>query len=165
MRFLLLAACTLLWTSCASFDTFVEPRADLSKVERFWVERNLADNRAVGVKIVRALEAEGREAELGPLTMMPREVQAVLSFRDHWNWDFRDKMAGLEVTVREPRTDRLMARARFEGPLAVHLNEFDVIERVVRDLLSPRPRPAAGPAAPGSPAPAPSGGEPPPSLR
>ena len=153
MRLALLAACVLLLTSCASFNTYVEPRADLAGVQRFWVERNLADNRAVGVKLVRALQAHGREAELGPLTMMPREVQAILSFRDHWTGDFGDKLTGLEVEVRDPRGRRLLARARFEGPLALHLNEFDVIDRVIRDLLAARATetpaaPAELPAAP-----------------
>jgi hypothetical protein len=146
VRLLLLAACAYLLAGCASFRTHVEPRADLSQIERFWVERNLADNRAVGVKLVRALEAHGKQAEVGPLTMMPRETQAILSFRDHWTWDFREHLTGLEVTVREPRTRRLLARARFEGPLALHLNEFDVIDRVIRDLLAPRPVEAAAPA-------------------
>jgi hypothetical protein len=146
VRFLFLTLGVLWLAGCASFDTYVEPSADVSGLQRFWVERNLADNRAVGLKIVRALEAQGKEAELGPLTMMPREVEAVLSFRDHWNWDFRDKMTGLDITVRHPRTRRLLARARFDGPLAIHLNEFEVIDRVVRDLLAPRPRPDAPPA-------------------
>lgn len=144
MRLLLLLSLTLL-AGCASFRTHVEPSADLSQVQRFWVERNLADNRAIGVKLTRALQAYGRDAEVGPLTMMPRETQAVLSFRDSWSWDFREHLTALEVTVREPRTRRLLARARFEGPLALHLNEFEVIDRVMNDLLGAR-APQAAPA-------------------
>jgi hypothetical protein len=155
VRLLSFVVCSLLLAGCASFDTHVEPRADLSGIQRFWVERNIADNRKVGIKITRALQAQGREAELGPLTMMPREAQAILSFRDHWTWDFGDKLTGLDVTVRDPRTKRLLASSRFDGPMAWHLNELEIIERVVREILNPpSPPPAAQPEPAAAPAPA-----------
>ena len=137
MRFLLPLLSVLLLAGCSSFETQLEPEADLSKTERFWVERNLSDNHAMGTKIVRALRERGLQAELGPLTMMTSEPGLViLSFRDSWAWDFGDHITGLQVMVRDSRTKRLLGRAHFEGPLAMHLDEFEVIDRVLNDLLA-----------------------------
>lgn len=139
VRALLPLLCVLALAGCSSFDTFVEPQADLSQTPRFWVERNLSDNHGMGAKITRALQDRSRHAELGPLTMMPSEPGLViLSFRDHWTWDFGDHLTALQITVRDARTKRLLARAQFEGPLALHLDEFEVIDRVLDDLLAPR---------------------------
>lgn len=137
MRAILLAVLTALVTGCTSFNTSIEPEAELSRVRHFWVERNLSDNRAVGLKIVRALQAQGRQAELGPLTMLSEEAEVIVTFRDSWTWDFGDHLTGLEVMVRDRRSRRLLARARFEGPLAFHLDEFEIVDRLVRKLLPP----------------------------
>lgn len=135
VRPLLTLVCALLLAGCSTFNAHIEPEVDLAASERFWVERNLSDNHAMGAKIVRALQARGRHAELGPLTMMTSEPGLVLlSFSDYWSWDFGDHIIGLQVTARDARSKRLLARARFEGPLAMHLDEFKVIERVLDEL-------------------------------
>ena len=139
VRPLLTLICVFLLAGCSSFDAHIEPEASLSTAEHFWVERNLSDNHGMGAKIVRGLQAHGRQAELGPLTMMPNDAGLVLlSFSDHWSWDFGDHITGLQITARDARSKRLLARARFEGPLAMHLDEFEVIDRVLTDLLAER---------------------------
>lgn len=135
MRAIFLVALAAVLGGCASFNRSLEPEADLSQVHYFWVERNLSDNHAVGRKIVRALQENGREAELGPLTMLSDEAEVVLTFRDTWTWDFGDHLTALDLTVRDRRSRRLLARARFEGPFVFHLNEIEVIDRLVRELL------------------------------
>lgn len=136
VRPLLTLLCAVILAGCSTFEAHVEPGADLATAERFWVERSLSDNHGVGAKIVRDLQNRGLHAELGPLTMMPSEPGLVLlSFNDHWAWDFGDHIIGLQITARDARSRRLLGRARFEGPLAMHLDEFDVIDRVLTELL------------------------------
>lgn len=138
MRFasLLVATLAVLLAGCTSFDAQVEPGRDLQLYQRFFVQSNLDDNQAIGAMLVRALQARGREAELGPLTMLPPSAQALVTFQDRWTWDFKNHMVALRIVILDARSRQPIAVASFTGPTALTVDAPEVVERLVDDLFA-----------------------------
>src|SRR5437868_14491610 len=72
---------------CASLSTKRE--AGLEKVHRVWVEHLLTDNYRTDQNIVEELKRLGFDAACGPLTMMPEGYDAVITYRQRSEWDFK----------------------------------------------------------------------------
>ncbi|HEY0947715.1 MAG TPA: hypothetical protein VGD81_20700 [Opitutaceae bacterium] len=138
MRFasLLVVTLALSLAGCTSFNAHVEPGRDLQSYQRFFVQSNLDDNQGIGAMLVRALQARGREAELGPLTMLPTSAQVLVTFQDRWTWDFRNHMVALRIVVLDARSRQPIAAASFTGPTALTIDAPDVVERLVTDLFA-----------------------------
>ena len=134
-RVLLAAALALLLGGCASFDASVEGGQSLKGVQRFFVVRNLNDNRALDHQIAQALKARGLTAEVGPLTMMPDDTQAVVTFQDHWAWDFGEHLVFLRINVRKPAEEQSYASATFSARVPLREPANVTLNRLVGTLL------------------------------
>ncbi len=135
IRVLLLAGLALLHGGCASTDASVEGGRSLKGVQRFFVLSNLNDNRALDHQIALALKARGRTAEVGPLTMMPDDAQAVVAFQDHWAWDFGEHLVFLKITVRDPSADQAYASVTFNARVPLREKPTVTVDRLVGTLL------------------------------
>jgi hypothetical protein len=51
----------------------------------------------------------GFEASTGADGAEPKDVDAIVTYEDRWRWDITMYMIELKVSVREPRTDNLLA--------------------------------------------------------
>lgn len=136
---LLAALCALTLSGCASYDASVKPDADLSKYRRVWVKTNMNDNRGIGQFICNALRERGIEADLGPLTMMPLNMQAIISYTDSWTWDFKDHMTGLELSLKDVKIDFPIATASYVGPASFRKGPHEVAEKLVATLFAAKP--------------------------
>lgn len=140
MKSLLFRVCvifglTLLLGGCASYSSQVEHGRNLKKIQRFFVVSNLNDNHGIDRLIADVLKARGREAEAGPLTMMPDNTQAIVTFNDHWNWDFSDHLTFLQIAVRDTKSEQPFATATFSAKIPLHEDFSDTVARVVDQLL------------------------------
>ena len=104
-------------------------------MQRFFVLSNLNDNRALDHRIAEALKARGRTAEVGPLTMMPDDAQAVVSFQDNWAWDFGEHLVFLKITVRDPSASQPYAHVTFSARVPLHEPPAQTVDRLVGALL------------------------------
>ena len=91
---------------CSSYDTQVAKGRSLTGVQRFFVLSNPNDGHALDHQIANALTNRGYQAESGPLTMMPEETQAIVTYQDHWTWDFGDHLVYLQISVRDQKTNQ-----------------------------------------------------------
>lgn len=129
----------LLLSGCASYNAAVKPGADLSKYKRVWVKSNMDDNRGIGQFICNALRARGLESDLGPLTMMPPNTQAIISFTSSWTWDFKDHMTGLELVFKDVKIDFPIATASYVGPASFRKPPHEVADALVTKLFETKP--------------------------
>lgn len=134
-RVLLAAVLALLLGGCASFDASVEGGQSLKGVQRFFVVSNLNDNRALDHQIAQALKARGLTADVGPLTMMPDDTQAVVTFSDHWAWDFGEHLVFLKINVRKPSQEQPYASATFSARVPLREPATATLNRLVGILL------------------------------
>lgn len=134
-RVLLAATLALLLGGCASFDATVEGGHSLRDVKRFFVVSNLNDNRALDHQLAQALKARGLSAKVGPLTMMPDDTQAVVTFQDHWAWDFGEHLVFLKINVRKPSQEQAYASATFSAKVPLREPAPVTLRRLVDTLL------------------------------
>jgi uncharacterized protein YceK len=133
---LILIAFALVLGGCASVDGSVDSGRSMKKVQRFFIVSNLNDNRALDRQIAAALRAAGRTAEVGPLTMMPEDTQAVLSFQDHWTWDFGEHLVYLRIDARDPSSPQAYASVTFSARVPLRESYTVTVKRLVDALLA-----------------------------
>ena len=110
---------SLFLAGCTSYATqAVQP--GLSGKKHVFIQSNQNDNNALDTQIVTALKLRGYEAESGPLTMMPDEAQVIVTYEDHWTWDFGDHLAYLQISAKDRRTGQLYASAVFQAKIRIH---------------------------------------------
>ena len=137
----------LILAGCSTLDTRVAPDAGVSRLKHIYVQQSLNDNHGLDALIVKELQARGLQAESGPLTLMPRDVKVYLIYDDHWDWDFKDYLISLGVTLRDATTDRFLASARYFRPTAFMKTPDFMVHTVVDGLFNPPPQ-SSRPAAP-----------------
>lgn len=134
----LVVACLL--GGCATSNTRVQGGTRLAGLERYFVLANGNDNRALDRQIVNALRAHGRTADSGPRTMMPDGTQAVVTYDDHWSWDFGDRLQVLRLTVRDARSRDTLAVAEFSAKIPRRRSPAGIADELVTQLLAGSPR-------------------------
>ena len=134
-RALVIVGLALALGGCASYNSQMDRGRNLSKVQRFFVVSNLNDNHGVDHQIAEALKARGREAENGPLTMMPDNTQAVITFQDHWTWDFGEHLVYFQMAARDANSEQSFATVSFSAKIPLREAASVTIARVVDQLL------------------------------
>jgi hypothetical protein len=137
------ASCALLVASCASYQAQAEPGRDLHAYRRYWVKSNFDDNHALDRVIASALRARGLAAEAGHRTMMPADIEVIVTFSDRWAWDFKNHLTALEITLLDAKTEAAIAIAVYAGPASLNTPISEVVARLVEKLFAAAPRPMA----------------------
>jgi len=134
-RALVVLVLTVGLAGCASYDAQIDRGRSLGKIQRFFVVSNLNDNRALDRQIAGVLKDRGREAETGPLTMMPDNTQAILTFQDHWTWDFGEHLVFFRLTARDANSDQPFATVTFSAKIPLREEASVTVARLVDQLL------------------------------
>lgn len=134
----LLALLALLQASCSSIWTDRNPQIDLAQITHFFVEHRLADNNKVDEAIVAELRSRGFEASAGPLTMMPEDAQAIVSYHDEWAWDFRYYLLELEVHIRSAHREQTLATGLYRQPTPISKSPAQVIRAIFDPIFTPQ---------------------------
>ena len=131
LSFLLATLGILLLAGCSSLDT--HQAADYSHYRRIYVEHRLTDNHRIDELITAELKSRGYDASSGPLTMMPDNTEAILTYADRWQWDFKSYLIDLDVELRANFTDKPLAHGHYHQASAATKSP----ESVVRTILEP----------------------------
>jgi hypothetical protein len=138
---LLALAAALLLGGCSTYRIASDGRHDFAATKRFFVETPLTDDHQIGTAIVAALRSHGREADRGPITMLPDSAEVIVSFQDRWFWDVKYHMTSLRLTARDPNTDAILGWVSFDGATAMNANPGEVVARLVAAMLAPPQKP------------------------
>lgn len=100
-------------TGCAtSLTADVDPSADLSSLQTFYVANQPKDRRGLEVLISDKLNSMGKSATSGKSATPPDGVDAVVNYIDRWMWDITNYMIELTVEIRDPKTNYLIASGK-----------------------------------------------------
>ncbi len=127
----------LLAAGCSTLNTHFEPKAGVGQLKHIYVVESLNDNHNLHDLIVRDLQGRGFQAESGPLTLMPASAKAYLVYEDQWNWDFKNYLIALTITVRDARSDHLLANASYFRPTAFLKTPQFMVQTVLDGLFKP----------------------------
>ena len=131
---LLLGLATLL-CSWSSVHTRSDPRVNLSALKSFYVVHRLTDDHHIDDLIVEQLKARGREASAGPLTMMPQKVDAVVTYRDEWAWDFKSYLIQLDLEIHRAHNNQPLGQGSYRQPSIVTKAPAAVVEEILKSLI------------------------------
>lgn len=135
LRLLLVLAAAVLLAGCSSLSSHQNPTVDFSKFKRYYVEHRLTDNHNLDQQIVADLQRRGLEASCGHLTMLPEKVDVIVGYEDRWTWDFKSYLIELNVTVREARSNKLIAAATFRNPGPRTQDPAVMIRKILNSFL------------------------------
>lgn len=90
----------------------------LDRFQRIFVERRFNENNHVDELLVAELRRLGREASSGPLTMMPENTHALLTYDARWQQDFRNYLVGLTLELHSVHPRKKLADAQHGQPAA-----------------------------------------------
>lgn len=128
----------LLLTGCSSVQTRRSPGVDLNRFQRFYVIHRLTDDRHIDEMIVARLQALGREASAGPLTMMPDGTEAIVTYQDEWAWDFKSYLIQLDIQIRHAHRDRQLGHGSYRQPSPVTKPPQELVRAILDPLFAPR---------------------------
>ncbi len=124
----------VLLTGCSS----VSSRAviDLTPFKHIFVVHRLTDDRHVDELFVHELQQMGHDASSGPLTMMPENADAILTYEDRWEWDFRSYLIELTCELHTARTEKKLADGRFYQPTPKAKAPAEVVHELMHSLFT-----------------------------
>lgn len=125
---LLLAGCT---TSVSARKVI-----PLDRFHRIYVEQRLNDNNRLDEMFVAELRGLGRDASSGPLTMMPENTEAVLTYDARWEWDFKNYLIELNLELHTVHPRKKIADGRYYQPSIRTQSPNEVVHRLVAKLLA-----------------------------
>ena len=125
-----LGAAALL-AGCSSLDT--RKVVDLTPFKHIYVVHRLTDDHHVDEMFVQELQRLGHDASSGPLTMLPDDADAILTYQDRWEWDFKSYLIELDLELHTARTDKKLADGRYYQPSP----KTKAPTEVIHDLLAP----------------------------
>jgi len=126
----------LILGGCASYGAHVVQGHTLAGKKRFFIVTGPNDNHAVDHRIAEALQARGDTAEIGPMTMMPDDTEAVITYQDRWAWDFGEHLVYLRIEVSEPNHPQSFATVDFTASVPLREAYQVTVSRLVDKLFA-----------------------------
>lgn len=87
----------------------VEPGVEFTQLKKFYVVKLGPDERGIGSLIKDQLITMGFDVTTGAENRPPNDVDAVVTYRDKWVWDFTMYLLELTITFRDHNTQRMLA--------------------------------------------------------
>jgi hypothetical protein len=109
----------LLAAGCTTESTHILPNADLHQYKTAFVVHLLTDGHQTDELIAQDLRNRGFTASAGPMTMMPDGTQLLVEYRDDWAWDFKNYMIGIDIQIKDAKTDKVLATGNINKPAMV----------------------------------------------
>jgi hypothetical protein len=83
---------------------------DLTARHRVYVAHQPKDKRQINAMIADRLNQAGFEATAGMgVSDAPADVDAIVTYEDHWQWDLSNYLIVLRIDFRDPKTQELLA--------------------------------------------------------
>ncbi len=119
--------------SCSSVST--RAVVDVTPFKTIYVVHRLTDDRHIDEMFVAELQRLGHIASCGPLTMLPDNTDAILTYEDRWEWDFKTYLIELTFTLQTARTEKKIADGRFYQPTPKAKPPAEVVHELLGTLV------------------------------
>lgn len=131
---LVLAASALILSGCSTALTF-HKAVNLSPYKRIYVESRLSDNHRLDEQLANELKALGYDATFGVATMRPDKVDAIMTYEDRWQWDFKDYLIDMQIDLRETRGNKPLATGHYHQAGITTKSSAEVIRLILQPLF------------------------------
>jgi len=135
MKLLLLSAFSfvVLLAGCSSVNT--RAVIDLAPFKHIFVVHRLSDDHHIDELFAAELQRLGHDASSGPLTLLPENADAILTYEDRWEWDFKTYLIELNLELRTARTDKKLADGRYYAASPKSRTPTEVVRELLASLF------------------------------
>lgn len=113
----------------------VDPSADLTGLETFYVAKFNPDERSIETMIAAQLNAMGKTATSGINPKPPSPVDAVVTYQDKWMWDITMYMIELTIELRDPETNYKFASGRSYRTSLARRSPEEMVAEVLGEIF------------------------------
>ena len=113
----------------------IDPTADLSTLQSFYVARFPSDDRGIETMIAAELTSMGKSAKSGHEPKPPAPVDAVVTYEDKWMWDLTMYMLELSIDLRDTETNYKFANARSYRTSLARKSPEEMVKEVLGKLF------------------------------
>ncbi len=132
----ILALVVFVSTGCANRAiSKVEPGVNLASIKTVYVKKHLADDRGTNALIVEKLSSKGIAVTSGT-DGYPKNVDAVLTYKDTWVWDLTPYMLELDVVIREPDSNLPIAKANSMHTSLSRFTPKQMVDEAIDNLFN-----------------------------
>ncbi len=121
-------------TACSS--TSARKVIPLDRFQRIYVERRLNENNRLDEIMAAELRRLGRDASSGPLTMMPENTDAILTYQARWAWDFKTYLIELNVELYAVHPPKKLADGRYYQPSIKTKPPAEAVRAILEPLFT-----------------------------
>lgn len=118
----------------------VTPNVEVTTLKKFYVARFEPDQRGINQLIAAELRRKGFEVSTGHEADAPRTVDAIVTYRDKWQWDITMYMIELTVYIREPGTQNMLATANSFHTSVTRKTPDEMVAEVLNNVFSTSPK-------------------------
>jgi hypothetical protein len=114
----------------------ITPGANLSQLKSFYVVKVDADERGINGLIASQLTAMGYAATTGPEADKPKDIDAIVTYRDKWIWDMTMYMLELDVTLRNAQSNYPMAVGNSYHTSLTRKSPEEMVKEVLSNIFN-----------------------------
>ena len=109
---------------------------DISQLKSFYVVKFEPDERGINHLIRDELVVLGYDATTGPEAAVPEAVDAIVTYRDKWQWDITMYMIELTITLRNPESDYPLAVGDSFHTSLTRLSPESMVKEVLTNIFA-----------------------------
>jgi hypothetical protein len=122
-----------LFAGCA--DVATRQVISLAPFKHIYVVYRLGDDHHLNELFAAEIRRQGHEASTGPLTMLPENADAVITYTDRWQWDFKEYLIEVTFDVHTARTAKKLADGRYYAPTPKSQKPEDILHELLAPLF------------------------------
>jgi hypothetical protein len=112
---------------------------DFEARRRIYVIQQPKDKRQIELMIANRLKRAGFEATAGKgMDGAPAEVDAIVSYEDHWQWDMSMYLIVLRIDFRDPETQELLASGQSYRFSTVRKPPEFMVDEIIASMFAGR---------------------------
>lgn len=115
------------------------PGSDLSSINRFYVVHFEPDKRNLQIVIRDELIEMGFQADSGPGSKIPNDIDAIVTYEDRWFWDLSNYMLQLNIEIRNPKTNYPIAIGESIRTSMARKNPDEMAREVLESIFKSKP--------------------------
>ena len=111
------------------------PGTNLATFKTFYVQKSPPDERGLEVVIANKLNELGFQATSGVDATPADPVDAVVTYKDRWMWDFTMYMLEIDIELHDPDSNFVFASGNSYRTSLVRKPPEEMIDEVLRDIF------------------------------
>lgn len=117
--------------------TLIGPKADFSHIRHVYVQSASNDSAGLDVLLADELRRLGYDASSGVRTLRPDNAELVITYDSRWEWDFRQYLIEIRLTISDARNEQNITQAREFHPGITNKTPQAMVHDVLAQLFKP----------------------------